>query len=116
MIPSKFGPAATVKQHSGLQREVFALYRSILRAAMKKDSELAPPSDGPVRRSQFWAQTADSSSSPTASYAKECFRTEAFSYRRIDFTRIEFAIRQGKKKLALLEMKGVKVVGGSKPS
>lgn len=108
---------------SGLQRDVLALYRSILREAVRKDrrgssslpsstarnnavgshpqfGEMLSPSGGGERRS-------------TTAFARDQFRREASEVRRSDFKLIEYKIRKGRKQLELLKMPGVYLVGGA---
>lgn len=90
---------------SGLQKDVLALYRSILREAVLKD-RAASPSAPPV---------VELLSTPggSAAYARDQFRREASSLRRSDFKAIEHKMRKGKKQLQLLRMPGVNLVGGA---
>ncbi|KAL7546802.1 hypothetical protein ACHAWF_010138 [Thalassiosira exigua] len=94
-------PAARL---SGLQKDVLALYRSILREAIRKD-RTAAPHRRPVHQLL--------SSSSSASFARDRFRQEASSVRRSDFKTIEYKIRKGKKQLQLLKMPGVDLVSGA---
>ncbi|KAL3937152.1 MAG: hypothetical protein SGBAC_007675 [Bacillariaceae sp.] len=73
-------------KYSGIQKEVFGLYRTILREASKKDH-----SANPIAQSlqSLWSQ-----SDSTASYARKEFRYQAH-------------------KVKLLKMPGVKVVSGA---
>ena len=68
-------------RRSGLQGDVMSLYRAILRTAKTKDSA-------------------------TVVFAREKFRADARSIKRIDFGKIEFLLRQGHKRLKLLRMPG----------
>jgi hypothetical protein len=69
-----------VRKHSGLQNQVFALYRDCIRAAKQKSSTTAQIAAIEFVRSKFRKNAA---------------------IRRSDFQRIEFLIRQGKKQLAM---------------
>ncbi len=126
---------------SGLQKDVLALYRSILREAVRKDrkrdlnpsqtppapsspSKSSPPPlqpsapKEPAHRTVCELLTAShdpripNSSSSSTAYARDKFRREAALVRRSDFKTIEYKIRKGKKQLQLLKMPGVDVVGG----
>ncbi|EJK72606.1 hypothetical protein THAOC_05844 [Thalassiosira oceanica] len=79
---------------SGLQKDVLALYRSILRQASVID-----------RQRQCKGETS------SFVHAREKFRKEAMSVRRSDFKRIEYKIRKGEKQLKLMKMPGVSLVG-----
>ena len=103
---------APVSRLSGLQKDVLALYRSILREAIHKDRKTLPISDNNiVPVNQLLSPFSGSSSS--TSYARDRFRKEALAVRRSDFKTIEYKIRKGKKQLDLLKMPGVKLVGGA---
>jgi hypothetical protein len=78
---------------SGLQKEVLALYRNILREAVKKDRDAAVEGRIPVI-SLFKA----SGVGKTSCYAREEFRRQAGTVRRSDFKAIEYRIRKGPKK------------------
>eukprot|EP01039_Chlorochromonas_danica_P004032 gene4030-4410_t len=69
---------------SGLQYDVLALYRSLLRAAVKKSSM----------------------NSPFYLFVRSEFREKAATVSRLDFVRVEHMIRQGKKQLHLIQMPG----------
>lgn len=110
------------KQLSGLQKEILALYRTVLREAAKKDLQLLSrrePQPQPQHHHhhhntsvplvlQLWQDKTT-----TSSYAREEFRKQAASVKRNDFRTIEHKIRHGYKQVKLLQMPGVKVVGGS---
>lgn len=91
------------KRLSGLQQEVLALYRSILRAAAKKDRQSS--------QSQSFSNLLTSGQSTL--YARNEFRRDAESVKRSDFRLIEYKLRKGAKYVKLMTMEGVKVVGGS---
>ena len=95
-----------VKRLSGLQKQVFALYRSTLREAAKKDRDATPE-----RHSPFVSLLQGTSS--TLSYAKSEFRKQAKQVKRTDFRKIEYMMRKGEKQLKLLKMPGTKVVTGA---
>ncbi|KAL3823663.1 hypothetical protein ACHAXA_009768 [Cyclostephanos tholiformis] len=100
---------------SGLQRDVLALYRSILREAIRKDRRASLPSasGGPgskhLRVCQMLSSTGDELG--TTAFARDQFRKEASSVKRSDFKTIEYKIRKGRKQLQLLKMPGVNLVG-----
>lgn len=98
-----------VTRHSGLQKEVLALYRKILRVALEKDRTLVLGND---RTKQFFTTTLQSETSTTC-YACREFRRQASQAKRSDFKRIEYMIRKGEKQLKLLNMPGVQTIGGS---
>eukprot|EP00977_Amphora_coffeiformis_P019673 scaffold7386_cov160-Amphora_coffeaeformis.AAC.3 len=90
-------------RHSGLQKDVFALYRKILRVALQKDRTSSSPLS-------FVTARCDANSS--TSYACQEFRRQAHQVKRNDFKRIEYMIRKGEKHTKLLGMPGVQTVGG----
>ena len=96
-------PAARL---SGLQKDVLALYRSILRETIRKDRK--PTVDNHIPLNQLL-----SSSSSSTSFARDKFREEASLVKRSDFKTIEYKIRKGQKQLKLLKMPGVNLVGGA---
>eukprot|EP00984_Skeletonema_dohrnii_P004793 scaffold1681_cov113-Skeletonema_dohrnii-CCMP3373.AAC.2 len=98
-------PAARL---SGLQKDVLALYRSILRETIRKDRK--PTLDShhvPLN------QLLSSNSNSSTSFARDKFRKEASLVKRSDFKTIEYKIRKGQKQLKLLQMPGVNLVGGA---
>lgn len=74
--------AARAVRHSGVQKEVLALYRELLRTAARKGDE-------------------------TRAMVVKTFREDAGSVRKQDIRMVEYMIRQGKKKLKLLQMDSV---------
>jgi succinate dehydrogenase assembly factor 1 len=98
-------PAARL---SGLQKDVLALYRSILRETIRKDRKKP---DNPNYNLSFVQLLSSPESS--SSFARNKFRTEAGLVKRSDFKTIEYKIRKGQKQLKLLKMPGVSVVGGT---
>jgi hypothetical protein len=122
-------------RQSGLQKEVSALYRKVLREAVKKDRSVSSPSSTPSSsnvgagaRHSFVAlignhrdsdaaavERLDSSRSTTTttSFAAAEFRRQAASVQRSDFKKVEYMIRKGHKQVKLLQMAGVKVVHGT---
>ena len=96
--------AGGAKKLSGLQKEVLSLYRTILREAAKKDE-----SHPQQRLISLWKDPSTSSS-----YARAEFRKQTKTVKKNDFRTIEFKIRHGYKQIKLLQMPGVKVVGGNR--
>eukprot|EP00934_Nitzschia_sp_Nitz4_P004924 Nitzschia sp. Nitz4//scaffold21_size171442//168680//169189//NITZ4_002197-RA/size171442-processed-gene-0.35-mRNA-1//1//CDS//3329542519//4914//frame0 len=96
------------KQLSGLQKEVLALYRTIIREAAKKDWQAQPANDAPIKLVNLWKD-----STTTTSYAKGEFRKQVAAVKRFDFQTIEHKLRYGHKQVKILKMPGVKVVGGA---
>lgn len=90
-------------RHSGLQKEVLALYRKILRVAVEKDRA--------VLASHGFA-TAYRDEHTSTFYACQEFRRQANQAKRNDFKRVEYMIRKGEKLLKLLQMPGVQTIGG----
>ena len=100
-------PAARL---SGLQKDVLALYRSILREAIRKDRKQQPAAaDNHSPLNQLFSSSSNSSTS----FARGKFREEASLVKRSDFKTIEYKIRKGQKQLKLLQMPGVNLVGGA---
>lgn len=97
-------PAARL---SGLQKDVLALYRSILRETIRKDRKPAVDNYIPLN------QLLSSNSNSSTSFARDKFRKEASLVKRSDFKTIEYKIRKGQKQLKLLQMPGVNLVGGA---
>jgi hypothetical protein len=74
-------------RRSGLQGDVLALYRNLLRSAkLKKDIGVV-------------------------NHVRQKFREDAMSIKRIEFKQIEHMLRLGHKKLKLLNLPGTKLVG-----
>eukprot|EP00980_Cylindrotheca_fusiformis_P028723 scaffold22640_cov138-Cylindrotheca_fusiformis.AAC.4 len=96
-----------VPKFSGIQKEVFGLYRTILREAAKKD-RAANTAVAESKVTSLWSNKETSSS-----YARNEFRKQALKIPKKDFKTVEHKIRQGYKQVKLLKMPGVKVVGGS---
>jgi hypothetical protein len=99
--------------HSGIQKEVFALYRRVLRAASKKDrdSNVSPN----VSFCSLLGKNKDKGASAvtySTAYAASEFRRQAASTPRSDFKKIEYMIRKGDKQIKLLNMPGVVKLGG----
>ena len=90
----------TPQRASGLQKEVLSLYRQLLRAARRKDP--AKEKGG------------------TWTLARTRFREDAGSVKRMEFQKIEFLLRHGRKQLKYLDMpsfvKGTSITPSSSPS
>jgi hypothetical protein len=97
-----------VARVSGVQKEVFALYRSVLREAAKKDREILGTSN---KLGSFLSRKNEPAT--TTSYAASEFRRQAGLVKRSEFKRIEHKIRFGEKQVKLLRMPGVKVARGT---
>ena len=94
-----------MKKLSGLQQDVLALYRKLLRETAKKDRAQA------MKTGATLSELLKNSETST-NYASQEFRRQATSVKRSDFKMIEFKIRQGEKKIKLLTLPGVTNVGG----
>jgi succinate dehydrogenase assembly factor 1 len=79
-----------MKRYSGLQKQVLGLYRDSIRAARKLPS---------------------SSRVPAILFVRGEFRTNATQVEKLDVQRIEFLIRQGKKKITQLSGADVSAFG-----
>ncbi|KAL7431147.1 hypothetical protein ACHAXH_002562 [Discostella pseudostelligera] len=99
---------APIARLSGLQKDVLALYRSILRESIRKDRKVASS-----LLSSSSTSSSSSTNTTTLDYARKKFRQEAAQVPRSDFKTIEYKIRKGRKQLELLKMPGVNVVGGA---
>lgn len=98
-----------MKKLSGLQLEVLALYRTLLREAAKKDAANLTSSSSSAKSFVDLIKTEGTS----VSYAKDEFRKQALEVKRSDFKTIEYKMRKTQKHIKLLQMPGVKVVGGT---
>lgn len=99
----------STRRLSGIQRDVLALYRKVLRETLKKDRETLATDK--VSLPALLANNRSDNSS--TSFASDEFRRQAAAIKRSDFKRIEYMIRKGEKQIKLLRMPGVKVVGGT---
>lgn len=106
--------------HSGLQKEVLALYRKILRVAAEKDrstlaAAAAAQSSSSLSNGTMKHVFAMARQNPNSSTSFACheFRRQANQVKRNDFKRIEYMIRKGEKHIKLLSMPGVNTVGGA---
>ena len=109
------------KRISGVQRDVLACFRRVLRAAVSKDRKLAQQ----LAAQQEIGSSADSrkgrpsvgallqTSSTSTSYASKEFRRQAATTKRSDFKKIEYMLRKADKQIKLLSMPGVTVVTGT---
>jgi hypothetical protein len=95
---------ATVLKHSGLQKQVLALYRSALRVARVKDRAAAAD------------KTAGEADGASAFFAGSSAATVRAQFRanldvpKSDFRLIEFLLRQGEKKVKMISDRDVKSV------
>jgi hypothetical protein len=110
---------------SGIQKEVLALYRTLLREATKKD-RTANSSSTTTTTTDFKQQlsftrllfgaennnnnnnaSTSTSTSTSTAHARNEFRRQALKGSRKDFNGIEHKIRHGYKQVKLLQMPGV---------
>jgi len=102
-----------VKRISGIQKQIFTLYRSLLREAAKKD-RLQHQRETTKRNSVVPSvsnllQSINSSS--VMFYVRNEFRSQSNSVAsRVDVQTIEHLIRKGHKQLTLLKMPEVQIV------
>jgi hypothetical protein len=96
-----------VTRHSGLQKEVFSLYRKILRVATAKDRAV----HSGWSKSQHSFPMLRNNQTTSTYYACQAFRRETTQVKRNDFKRIEHMIRKGHKHLKVLQMPGVQHFG-----
>jgi hypothetical protein len=87
--------------YSGLQRKVFSLYREMLRIGMMKD-RLGSANSTHVSMISCLKNPFSMSFS-----IRRKFRDDTKLYEKSEIDRIEHAIRQGKKWLKVVKMKGV---------
>jgi len=105
-------------RHSGLQKDVLALYRKILREALKKDrthDELTSASSTGGKQPSFSSLLLNGrrhGESTSTAYAAAEFRRQAETVKRSEFKRVEYMIRKGEKQIKLLRMSGVTTIGG----
>ena len=101
------------KSLSGLQREVLALYRALLREAIKKDAKQlqqhAVPKSSIIKMEMF-SRGSDATTASTVSTVRDEFRRQCYNVDRKDYKRIEHQLRQGYKQVKLLQMPDVKMV------
>jgi succinate dehydrogenase assembly factor 1 len=96
-----------IARHSGLQKEVFSLYRKFLRVAAAKDRTVHTA----WSKSEHFFPLVRNNETTSTSYACREFRRQAMQVKRNDFKRIEHMIRKGEKQLKLLKMPGVQTFG-----
>lgn len=109
---------------SGIQKEVLSLYRTMLRTAIQKDAQnrMTGSTTGTNKQPTWheWTSmpvksttgTSTRVASSTVAYARREFRKQAMQVPKSDFKTIEYKLRQGHKKVKLLQMPGVQVVRG----
>ncbi|KAJ1439762.1 hypothetical protein B484DRAFT_443757 [Ochromonadaceae sp. CCMP2298] len=85
-------------RHSGLQRDVLALYRNLLRSAIKKDKAAGTVTGATV--------TGSITGGDIFLHVREEFRSRASSVGLKDFRSIEHMLRQGYKQKKTLDMPG----------
>ena len=102
-----------MKKLSGLQLQVLALYRTLLREAAKKDAANITSSSSSSSSSAKSFVDLIKEEGTCVSYAKNEFRKQALEVKRSDFKTIEYKMRKTQKQIKLLQMPGVKVVGGT---
>eukprot|EP01083_Nonionella_stella_P253992 873433_1 len=107
---------ATTTKRSGLQKQVFALYRKLLRTSNAKDNDTAAAATtsaslqgkGKNQQQQQPSILKYLSDPESTTFAtQKQFRNKASQLKRRDVDRIEYNIRQGEKYLNLLQMSGV---------
>jgi hypothetical protein len=84
---------------SGIQKEVVALYRTLLRECIKKDR---------AGGNGAGASVLLHAEHTVSSHAREKFREQAGQVGRKDFRTIEYRIRHGYKQIKLLQMPGLR--------
>jgi hypothetical protein len=111
----------TPVRQSGVQKQVYALYRSVLRQAYAKDREAlasrsvdnAGEDDCSFVACRFSKiPGSDGDAVTTTSYAAAEFKRQALTVKRSEFKKIEYMIRKGERQVKLLQMPGVTSVHG----
>jgi succinate dehydrogenase assembly factor 1 len=97
---------------SGVQRDVLSLYRQILREALRKDRSSSDDKTSFVTLISG-ARAHNTKQTTSTAYAVVEFRRQAATATRSEFKKIEYMIRKGHKQVKLLQMPGVRVVGGA---
>ena len=94
---------------SGIQKEVLALYRTLLREASKKDRAANTTTTTTDFKQLSFTRLlfADASTSTSTAHARNEFRRQALKGSRKDYNGIEHKIRHGYKQIKLLQMPGV---------
>ena len=110
-------PTIIMGAKSGIQKEVLALYRTLLREASKKDRmpaatpgltrTTAETSSSSEVETPFFSLLFDESAKYSTSHVRYEFRRQASQVNRKDFRAIEYKIRHGYKQIKLLKMPGV---------
>jgi len=95
---------SSATRYSGIQKQVFALYRSILRQAAVKDKQRTSASDS------FIHLMKDDNTS--VSYVQKEFRKQSLHVSKRDIQTIEHKIRFGEKQLKMLKNPHVQIVSG----
>jgi len=110
-VKSKSESEANTTQYSGLQLKVFSLYRDMLRASFTKDIEtstttiITTTSSKEVECKPSILQLYQQEGTNTF-HVRNQFRIQAKDLNRREIDRIEHHIRQGRKFIKLLQMKG----------
>ena len=94
------------KVHSGLQRQVLTLYRTLLRASFNKERGTNITNENTFECKSFVTLLRDSNS--TTYNVSTQFRKEAMSMSKRDIDFIEHGIRKGEKYVKLLKMGSVR--------
>lgn len=102
-----------MKKLSGLQLEVLSLYRMLLREAAKKDAAVVTTTSSSPQSSSASFVDWIHKEGTSVSYVKTEFRKQAMEVKRSDFKTIEYKMRKAQKQIKLLQMPGVKIVGGT---
>lgn len=140
MLSLKKEKAMIVKHivHSGLQKDVLALYRKLLRIAFMKDNDVTTKQTLsslscpviPTTTFELTTNTPNTTSTITtgiisntkrqnvyngivSTYIKNEFRKQSLSVKRTDYKTIEYMLRKGYKNIKLLQMPGFKMVRGA---
>ena len=98
-----------MRKLSGIQKEVLALYRTLLREASKKDRAANTTTTTTDFKQLSFTRLlfADASTSTSTAHARNEFRRQALKGSRKDYNGIEHKIRHGYKQIKLLQMPGV---------
>ena len=101
-----------MRKLSGIQKEVLALYRTLLREASKKDRAAnTTTTTTDFKQLSFtrllFADKNNNNASTSTAHARNEFRRQALKGSRKDYNGIEHKIRHGYKQIKLLQMPGV---------
>ncbi len=99
------------KRLSGLQKDVLALYRRCLRAAISKGDEQAKVSAVGFVTQEFRKNVSFARLQPT--HVSVAFHAQATTVKRSDVQRIEYLIRKGVKQLETFSAADVSGFGGT---